>query len=204
MINSVPHLKQLLRQLQQVPYLASKNLYRVVDHLLGSDPRMVANLCDALTKARDQIIRFSDFFIWIERSKPCSFCTSSKRDQSVVCVVQSWQDALSIETSESYRGLYHVLCGLVSPLDGVGPQDLTVQHLVRRVEKGKIKEIILALNQTPEGEATSIYVVGQLKKSGVMVSALSRGVPAGGSIAFMDRLTIYQALSDRRSLSGNL
>jgi recombination protein RecR len=198
MIRSVPHLKQLIRHLQQVPYLASKNLYRVVDHLLASDLDAIQGLCLAITQARDQVMRCSKCFVWMEREGSCVFCADVRRDQTLICVVQSWQDALSIEMTEGYKGLYHVLCGLVSPLDGVGPDDLTVGQLAERVRNGTVKEIILALNQTPEGEATSVYISQQLRSEAATISSLARGVPVGATIAFMDRLTIYQALSDRR------
>ena len=198
MLQDVPSIAQLLKALQQVPYLASKNLYRVAEHFLDLDEKRVEQFCAVLLHVKDHIVKCETCFCWREKDRECSFCSSSKRDQSIVCIVESWQELLSIEQTKGYAGVYHVLGGIIYPLEGVGPEDLTIDQLVERVQKNKIKEIILAVSQTPEGEATSAYIAHKLKNVDVSITCLARGLPVGSSLNTMDRLTVFKALSERR------
>ena len=198
MIDKLPTLARLVQQLQQMPYLASKNLYRFTNHVLTMDESRVRQLCDAILKAKQGIMPCQTCFAWQEKAQPCLFCGSAKRDQALVCVVQTWQDLVAIEQTSGYHGVYHVLGGVIYPLEGVGPEDLTIEPLIARVQNSTISEIILATNQTPEGEATAAYIARKLKPSGVKVSCLARGVPVGSSLEYMDRLTVMKALSERR------
>lgn len=197
MIEHLPSLLQLIKHLQQVPYLASKNLYKVVNHLLVMDPVKAQQFCRAILEAKTNIIQCSICCAWQEREKGCLFCSSSKRDKTVVCVVETWQELLTIEKTGGYQGVYHVLGGVISPLDGIGPENLTIIQLLDRINL-ETKEIILATNQTPEGEATAAFIASKLKGKAVLVSCLARGVPVGSSLEFVDRITIYKALSERR------
>lgn len=198
MLNDLPTLVQLLKTLQQVPYLASKNLYRVGNYFLNMNQQQVEQFCAALLQAKKKLTRCAICFCWQEVEQSCIFCSSTKRDQSMVCVVETWQEILAIEKTKGYNGVYHVLGGAMCPLDGVGPEDLTINDLVKRVNKGEIKEIILATNQTPEGEATAAFIVRKLKEKNVVISCLARGLPVGSLLESMDRLTVYKALSERR------
>ena len=198
MLNDLPSLAQLLKNLQQVPYLASKNIYRVSAHFLQMDEQKVEHFCRILLEAKQNIVQCEICFSWRERDRSCSFCASARRDQGLVCVVETWQELLAIEKTSGYNGVYHVLGGVVSPLEGVGPGDLTIEPLIQRAQTGTIKEIILAMNQTPEGEATSAYIASKLKGLSITVSCLARGIPVGSSLEYMDRLTVYKALSERR------
>lgn len=205
MIENLPTLKQLLKNLQQVPYLASKNLYKVANHFLTLDEQRLEQFCTALLLAKKNIIRCQNCFIWQEKEGNCLFCSSLKRDKSTVCVVEGWQELMAIEKTGGYNGVYHVLGGVVCPLEGIGPENLTIEQLMHRVQNSfnleddcKIKEIILAMNQTPEGEATSAYIANKLKDVSVSISCLARGVPVGSSLEFMDRVTLYKAMSERR------
>ncbi len=198
MLDQVPTLAQLIKTLQQIPYLASKNIYRVATHFLQMDPKKMEHMCAVLLKAREQVVPCPTCFVWKEKDTQCAFCSSEKRDQTVVCVVETWQELLAIEKTDGYQGVYHVLGGVICPLDGVGPEQLTIQPLISRVECKRINEIILATNQTPEGEATAAYIAQKLKDKKVTVSCLARGIPVGSSLEFMDRLTVYKALSERR------
>ncbi|MDR3647327.1 MAG: recombination mediator RecR [Candidatus Babeliales bacterium] len=198
MVDQLPSLKHLLRNLQQVPYLASKNLYRVANHFLSLEDQKLEQFCAAILAAKKNIIRCQQCFIWQEREGKCLYCASLKRDQSIICVVDSWQELMAIEKSGGYQGVYHVLGGVICPLEGIGPENLTIEQLVHRVQTTGTKEIILAMNQTPEGEATSSYIAHKLKNTTVSISCLARGVPVGSSLEFMDRVTLYQAMSDRR------
>lgn len=197
MIHQLPTLQGVIKQLQQVPFLASKNLYRVLSHFLEMDPAKLDAFCAALQAAKNNLVRCSRCFVWQEKSQPCLFCDNPKRDVSTICVIESWQELLAIERTEGYKGLYHVLGGNICPLDGIGPEDLTIVPLIARVDS-TVQEIILAMNQTPEGEATSAFIVQRLAQKNVKISCLAKGVPVGSSLEFIDRLTMFKALTERR------
>lgn len=194
----MPTLAQLIKTLQQVPYLANKNVYRLATYFLQLEPQKLEHLCAILLKAKEMVVQCQICFVWKEKNASCTFCQSEKRDREQVCVVESWQELLAIEKTGGYNGVFHILGGVICPLEGIGPEQLTIQPLLDRVQKYGVKEIILATNQTPEGEATASYIASKLKKVSVSVSCLARGIPVGSSLEFMDRLTVYKALSERR------
>jgi len=198
MLHELPTLSHLLKVLQQVPYLASKNLYRVAAHFLEMEPQQIAQFCATLESAKKKLKKCDVCFYWQEVGATCVFCSSAQRDQTIVCVVETWQEILAIETTRGYVGMYHVLGGSVSPLEGIGPEDLTIDSLIARAENGVVKELILATNQTPEGEATATYIARKLKGKSIAISCLARGLPVGSSLEGMDRLTVFKALSERR------
>lgn len=198
MLHNTPSLERLIRVLQKVPYLASKNMYRVVSHFLDLDNDQLDYVCSVLRSAKKNISHCDICFYWQEIGHPCSYCSSDKRDSVTVCVVESWQDLLAIEKTEGYGGLYHILGGIICPLDGVGPDDLSIDALVSRVRKYGIKEVIFAFNQTPEGEATAAFIKRKLQEYPVKMSSLARGVPVGSLLETMDRVTVYKAISERR------
>jgi len=198
MLEELPTLAHLLKVLQQVPYLASKNLYRVAAHFLEMQPQQIAQFCATLESAKKKLKKCTSCFYWQEADATCVFCSSTKRDQTIVCVVETWQEILAIEKTKGFLGVYHVLGGSISPLEGIGPEDLTIDALLGRVSNGTIKEIILATNQTPEGEATATYISRKLKDKNIEISCLARGLPVGSSLEGMDRLTVFKALSERR------
>jgi recombination protein RecR len=198
MLEDLPTLAHLLKVFQQVPYLASKNLYKVVAHFLEMKPNQVEQFCATLDAAKKRLTKCGICFYWKEVESGCSFCSSSKRDQSIICVVESWQEIVAIEKTRGYNGVYHVLGGVISPLDGIGPDNLTIEALIDRVTNNQITEIILATNQTPEGEATATYIARKLKNDRIVISCLARGLPVGSFLEGMDRLTVFKALSERR------
>lgn len=193
----LPSLNAFLKMLQQVPYLASKNLYRVTAHFLNMDTQRAEKFCQALLEAKQRITKCSICFSWQELNYPCSWCASPKRDQAIICVVESWQELLAIEKTGGYNGAYHVLGGAICPLEGIGPEQLTIEPLIERIQAG-VAELILATNQTPEGQATAAYIVSKIANKEMLVSCLARGVPVGSSLEYIDRLTVYKALSERR------
>lgn len=197
MIEHLPTLVHLIRHLQQVPYLASKNIYRVADYLASLEPHKAEQLCKAILDAKNNIIRCNECCSWQEKNRNCVYCSSPKRDKSIICVVETWQELISIEKTAGYSGVYHVLGGAISPLDGIGPEDLTINNLLQRINDST-KEIILATNQTPEGEATAAFIASKLKKFPITISCLARGIPVGSSLEYIDKLTVYKALSERR------
>jgi recombination protein RecR len=198
MLNDLPSLQNLIRILQQVPYLASKNIYRVAHYFLSLDSVKFEQFCTLLTEAKKNIAQCQSCFSWREKSRECSLCNSSKRDKKTICVVESWHELMAIEKTSGYNGVYHVLGGVICPLEGIGPEDLTITSLIERVSKSEIKEVILATNQTPEGEATATFIASKLKPFSITVSCLARGIPVGMPLENIDKLTVYKALSERR------
>ncbi len=197
MIEQSPAFKQLLKNLHQVPYLASKNLYRVTAYFLSIDTEKAQQFCNAIMQAKNSITQCTICCTWKEKERPCFFCKAPKRNQHIICVVETWHEMMAIEKTGGYDGLYHVLGGAICPLDGIGPEDLTINQLINRIDEN-VQELILATNQTPEGEATAAFIAHHLKDKTVKISCLARGIPVGSSLEFMDRVTVYKALSERR------
>ncbi len=199
MFSDLPTFQKFIRQLQRIPFLASKNVYRVAVHFLMSDSKNVEQFCQVLIEAKNSIKFCKDCFNLTENSQDelCSICMSPRRDRGVVCVVESLYDMFAIENSGVYKGLYHVLGGALCPLEGIGPDNLTVDQLEKRLKIGVIKELIFATNPTPEGEATASYIFSKIKDLQLNVSRLARGVPIGSNLEYMDRVTISKALTSR-------
>ena len=197
MIEQLLSLSRLLKTLQNVPYLASRNLYRVASYFLAMDKKQLQQFCNALQEAHGSLLQCTTCYCWQEKDSECVFCTAHNRDQDIICVVESWQELMSLEKTKGFEGVYHVLGGAISPLEGIGPEDLTIHALLARAQSGA-KEIIFATNQTPEGEATAAYIAHKLKEAPVIVTCLARGLPVGSSLDSMDRVTVYKALSERR------
>ncbi len=197
MVPHLPTLQKLARQLHRVPYLASKNIYKVAAFFLSTDKKILEQLCATILDAKEVIKHCQECMNWTEHDALCSICSSPKRDATIICVVETWFDLFAIESAGDYKGLYHVLGGALSPLDGIGPEKLAIQKLVDRITPS-IREIIFATNPTPEGEATASYICSKLDKSVITVSKLASGVPIGSSLEFMDRVTIGKALVGRR------
>lgn len=198
-MDHLPTMARLVRQLQQVPYLASKNVYRVLEYALEMDNDRMAQLCHAVRDARERTVKCQRCWAWQERSAGCPFCDDPKRDHTLICVVETWHDLYAIEKSGGYRGEYHVLGGALNPLEGIGADQLKIRELYVRAGD-QYKEIVLALNQTPEGEATVAFIMRGLKAKPLQVTSLARGVPVGSSLEFTDRLTLHKAISERRAL----
>lgn len=199
MIEQLPTVVPFLKQLQQIPYLASKNLYRVAAHFLEMPEDKAAQFCAALLAVKRAVTVCAECGMWQEQK--CIICTNPARDRSMVCVVETWADLAMIERTHGYQGIYHVLGGALSPLDGIGPDDLRINMLERRVRELPIREIIIATNQTPEGEATAALVRSVVQDiPEKIITTLARGVPAGASLEYMDRVTLYKALTERRPL----
>ncbi len=196
-MEELPSLQRLIRQLQRLPYLASKNVYRVAQHFLELSESQREDFCRILLDSCNGLCRCPVCWAWSEKSSGCMFCNVSRRDASLLCVVESWHDLQAIEQTGVFKGMYHVLGGVLSPLDGIGPDDLSIEQLKKRID-GSVKEVILAINQSPEGDATSALLARSLKSSGVVVTCLARGLPVGIALEYSDRLTLNKALLDRR------
>lgn len=187
----------LVTELSRLPTIGRKSAMRLTYHLLRQPGDQSRRLAAALVALIEKVKPCTECGNLTEAS-PCALCADPRRDKSVICVVEEASDIPSIERTGEYRGLYHVLGGRLAPLDGVGPEDLSVGALVRRVTEGGVTEVIVATNPKLEGEATALYLQEQLREAGVTVSRLARGLPIGGDLEYADGVTIVQALSARR------
>ena len=191
----------LATELSRLPGIGRKTALRLTYHLLRQSPDQTRRLAEALLTLGERVRPCTRCFNLTE-DELCSICRDPRRDATIICVVEQASDISAIERSGEFRGVYHVLGGRLSPLDGVSPDDLTVRALVQRVDAGPepVKEVIIATNPSLEGEATALYVQGQLAPRGVAVSRIARGLPVGGDLEYADGVTIAQALTARRAM----
>lgn len=192
-------IEDLAAELARLPGVGKKTALRLVYHLLGQPPEQVSRLAAALETLRERVRTCQECFNLTE-GDVCSICRDPKRDRSTICAVEEASDIGAIERTGEFRGLYHVLGGRISPLDGVGPDQLTVRQLEGRVRGGGVLEVIVATNPSVEGEATALYVQQMLSTRGVRVSRIARGLPVGGDLEYADGVTIAQALAARRDM----
>jgi recombination protein RecR len=197
----VSAIDDLATELSRLPGIGRKTALRLTYHLLRQPVDQTRRLAQALVALRERVHQCARCFNLTE-DEICAICRDPRRDATVLCVVEQASDISAIERAGEFRGRYHVLGGRLSPLDGVGPEDLTVAALVARVtdREGEIREVILATNPSLEGEATALFVQSQLPPHGVTVSRIARGLPVGGDLEYADGVTIAQALSARRAM----
>jgi recombination protein RecR len=193
-------LTQLIDTLRCLPGVGPKSAQRMAFHLLQRDKDGAMRLAHAMGAAVERTKHCVMCNTFTE-ADICDICAHSKRDKSLLCVVESPSDLLMMEQTQTYRGLYFVLMGKLSPLDGIGPKDIHVDRLVQRARDGVVKEIILATNFTVEGEATSHYISELLTDDGIKVTRIARGLPVGGELEYVDANTLAQALLDRRAVA---
>lgn len=189
-------LQKLIEYFQKLPSIGPKTAQRLALHILKMEKSEVENFAGAMIEAKTTIKYCSNCFN-ISSSDPCEICSSISRNKETICVVSEAKDLIAIEKTNEYNGLYHVLQGLISPIDGVGPEDIKVKELLNRVHQENIKEIILALNPSVEGEATALYLSKLLKPFGIKVSRIAYGIPLGSELEYTDELTLIRALESR-------
>lgn len=189
----------LTGELAKLPGIGRKTALRLTYHLLKQPPEQSRRLASALSTLSDKVRACSRCFNLTEEEL-CLICRDGRRDPAMICVVEEAADISAIERAGEYRGHYHVLGGRLSPLDGVTPDDLTIGHLVQRIESNEVREVILATNPSLEGEATALYVQRQLVAFPLSVTRIARGLPVGGDLEYADGGTIAQALSARRAM----
>jgi len=187
----------LVTELSRLPTIGRKSAVRLTYHLLKQPAEQSRRLAEALVALTERVRPCAECFNLTEGER-CAICADPRRDASLLCVIEEASDLPAIERTGGFRGRYHVLGGRLAPLDGIGPSDLTVGALVRRLEGGAVREVIVATNATLEGEATALFVQEQVRSSGVTVSRLARGLPMGGDLEYADGGTIAQAFSARR------
>jgi len=188
---------RLIQEFAKLPGIGEKTAERLAFHLLAQSQEEVLLLASALRDLKERV-RACGTCYTISEQDPCVICSDPKRETAVVCVVEQMKDLWSIEKSGAYRGLYHVLHGHLAPLDGIGPEHLTIRKLVERVGKGSIQEVILATNPTMEGDATAHYLRQALSSAAVRVTRIARGIPAGSSLEYSNRTIVSDALQGRR------
>lgn len=191
-----PSITKLIAELERLPGIGSKTAERLAFYILRTPEEDISGLVSAIQGVKESIRPCSICFAPGE-TDPCHICIDPARDRSAVCVVEEPKDLLSIEKVGTYRGVYHVLLGALSPIEGVEPDDLTVSGLVRRVEGGEIREVILATNPTTEGDCTALYLAQRLRSLGVMVTRLARGIPSGSNLEFASKAILADALAGR-------
>lgn len=185
-----------VEQIAKLPGIGKKTALRLVLQILKEDIDFANSLSLSITELRNKIV-YCEKCHSIADQPTCNICSSVKRDPSVICVVEDTKDVLAIENTNQYRGLYHVLGGIISPIDGIGPDDIKIDSLVNRVNDGSIKEIILAISPTMEGDTTSYYITKKLSPFEVKVSTIARGVPIGGELEYADEVTLGRSIMTR-------
>ena len=188
-------MERAIAELSKLPGIGRKSAQRLVFHLLKQSEQEARHLAEAIVSLKEKI-RFCSVCFNITEADPCAICSSEKRDRSIICVVEEANDVLALEKTGEYRGLYHILGGALSPLEGIGPEDLHIKQLLRRLN-GSTREVILATNPNTEGEATALYLERLLKPLEVTLSRIARGLPVGSDLEYADELTLTRALQGR-------
>lgn len=188
---------RLISELSKLPGIGQKNATRLAFHIFRSPRENAENLAKAIIDAKTKVILCGVCFNFATES-PCAVCRDMERDPSSLCVVEEPLDMLAIEKSREFRGRYHILHGVISPIEGVGPDDLRIKELLKRLEGNDIKEVLIATNPSVEGEATALYLARLIKPLGIDVSRIAHGIPMGGDIEYIDEITLSKAIRDRK------
>jgi recombination protein RecR len=192
-------LTKLVEQFQRLPGIGAKSAQRLAFHVLKTPREEIDRLADAMRDVKERVT-YCTICSNITDVDPCFYCTDSARDPRIICVVEEPENVTGVEKTRDFKGLYHVLMGALSPLHGVGPDDLKIKPLLTRVAAGTVEEVILATNPNVEGEATAIYLAKLLKPLGVRVTRIAMGVPVGSDIEYADEVTMQRAMEGRREL----
>ena len=199
MSNIAPPVAALIEEFSKLPGVGVKTAHRLTFFILRSPTDQARRLAEAIMRVKESIIYCSRCFN-ITETDPCPTCSNPGRDQEVICVVEEPLDVLALEKTGAYKGLYHVLHGAISPVEGIGPKDLRIDELIQRIRNSKVREIILATNPNFEGEYTANYIKNQLASTDARVTGLARGLPMGGDLEYADEGTLSRALEGRRDM----
>jgi len=194
--------EKAVEEISKLPGIGKRTALRLVFHLLKEDKKSVQSLSQSLTDLREKTL-YCQKCHSISDAAICSICTSSYRKEDIICVVEDTKDILAIEGTSQFNGLYHVLGGIISPMDGIGPNQITLSSLVNRVTNNNISEVILALSPTMEGDTTAYYISKKLKDLKVKVSTIARGIPVGGELEYTDEITLGRSILSRVSFESN-
>jgi len=191
--------QDLIDALRRLPGIGSKSAQRLAFHLLKAPAEEAHGLADAIIAAKQKVAICKTCFN-VSEGEQCNFCRDPKRDATLICVVEEPGDIIAVERTQEFRGLYHVLGGHISPMDGIGPDDLRIRELLQRVGTGEVKEVIICTNPTVEGEATAIHLAGLIRPLDVRVTRIASGLPVGGDLEYADEVTLGRALEGRRDI----
>lgn len=196
-------LEKAVDEFSKLPGIGRKTAMRLVLHLLRQDKMDVEAFGNSIITLKNEV-KYCVSCHNISDTETCQICANPQRDHSIVCVVENIRDVMAIETTQQFRGVYHVLGGIISPMDGIGPSDLEIPSLIDRVESGAVREVIFALSTTMEGDTTNFYIYRKLEKTGVEMSVLSRGVSVGDELAYADEITLGRSIINRTKFTTNL
>jgi len=199
MLDSIPSFTRLVAELAKFPGVGRKTAARLAYFVLRQPEADADALAEAIREVKKNI-RFCSVCFHLTEADPCPLCTDPGRDERVICVVEQPQDLLAIERTHSFRGRYHVLHGALSPLDGIGPEQIRVAELLARLKSGQVEELLVATNFSVEGDATALYLAGLVKPLGVRITRLAHGIPTGSDLEFVDDATVFRAVEGRREL----
>lgn len=191
--------QNLIEELSKLPGIGPKSAQRLAFHILRASAEDVRKLAEALVAIKEQI-RFCNICYNVTDKDICDYCRDPRRDDSVLCVVEESKDVIAMEKTGEFRGRYHVLQGAISPIDGIGPEDIRVQELLSRLKSGKVEEIVVATNPNIEGEATAMYLAKLIRPLGIKITRIASGLPVGGELEYADEVTLGKALEGRREI----
>ncbi len=192
-------LSKLIAELSKLPGIGGKTAQRLAFHILSLSETEARALADAITEAKTSL-HYCSVCGNLTDVDPCPICSDSGRDHSLICVVESPRDVSALERLKEFKGVYHVLHGAISPMDGVGPEDINLRSLIVRLQENDVKEVILATNPNIEGEATAMYIARLVKPAGIRVTRIAHGIPVGGDLEYADEVTLSKAIEGRREL----
>jgi len=192
-------LNNLISELSKLPGIGGKTAQRLAFHILSQEEKEATALAEAILEAKKNM-RYCSICGNLTDIDPCSICNDPARDQNVICVVENPRDVSAMERIKEFQGLYHVLHGSISPMDGIGPDDINLKQLIIRLQQNDVNEVILATNPNIEGEATAMYTARLIKPSGIKVTRIAHGVPVGGDLEYADEITLSKAMEGRRAL----
>jgi len=196
-------LNDAVEEMSSLPGIGKRTALRLVLHLLNQNKEEVSKFSNAFINLREQI-NFCKQCYNISDTEVCHICQNQERDHTLICVVQDIRDILAIESTQQFKGYYHVLGGIISPMDGIGPDDLNIEELVKRAENEKVKEVILALSATMEGDTTNFYLFRKLSHTGVKVSVIARGIGIGNELEYTDEITLGRSILHRAPFESSL
>lgn len=194
-----PSIEKLIENFEKLPSIGHKTAVRLAFHMLDLNSEETQDFINSIINAKNNL-KYCNICYNISDTDPCPICNSPKRDASVICVVEDVRDVMAMERTHEFKGVYHVLHGTISPMNGIGPEDIKIKELLNRISVGKIKEIIIATNPRVEGEATAIYLSKVIKPLGIKVTRIAHGIPVGGDLEYTDEVTLSKALEGRREL----
>ena len=194
-----PSIEKLIESFERLPSIGHKTAVRLAFHMLDLSKEETDEFINSIINAKEKLKYCSNCYN-ISDTDPCPICSSPKRDNSVICVVEDVRDVMAMERTHEFKGVYHVLHGTISPMNGIGPEDIKIKELLNRIANNDIKEIIIATNPRVEGEATAIYLSKIIKPLGIKVTRIALGIPVGGDLEYTDEVTLSKALEGRREL----